>query len=385
MNKIPAAVPSPPQSPVRSAQEDVEHQLSDLSLFTKKWQPHFLTTLRPLENKVQIPTNAQTFHPQFLADALGGDDWSPGTKFIVAGDHTCIIRNRTYFLVDPATEPYLPAQAGHHGAKLIAFFNKTPEDFHELPEDVTSYENVPMFVKQLDGRFAYFGNYTQARWSDKLDNDTMRARVPQSIKEHWANELTSADRPEWVTKALKTHFFKKPEYEGRLYPEELDASTVTSEVEVKNNERMARDVRKYVEKLREWEREATMKTALIKKQVILDAFDAVSLSVRSGSLYGFADILELMLTDTGRRRRPACPAPLVGVPRVRRLAQGLLRPPREPAVARCELHEVGVMGVEKCSKTFRRRDYDFARTGFWDMKRLGRVTWHRKCLLLELE
>lgn len=311
----------------------MEQQLADLSLGTYKWQPYFLTTLKPLENKHQIPTDAQTFHPEFIADTLGGIDWSPGTKFIVVGDHTCIIRNRTYFLVDPATEPYLPAQAGHHGAKLVAFFNKTPEDYHELPEDTTSYENVPMFVKQPDGRFAYFGNYTQARWSDKLDFDSMRARVPQSIKEHWATELASADRPQWVSEALKRHFFKKPEYEGRLYPEELDASTVTSEVEVKNNERMAKDVRKYVEKLREWEREATMKTALIKKQVILDAFDAVSLSARSWSLYGFADILDLILTDTGRCRRPACSAPLVGVSRVRRLAQGLLRPPCQAAVA----------------------------------------------------
>jgi hypothetical protein len=49
-----------------------------------------------------------------------------------------------------------------------------------------------------------------------------------------------------------------------------------AEEEVKLNEEMIKDVSKYVDQLREWEREADMKTAMIKKQFILDAFDAVS-------------------------------------------------------------------------------------------------------------
>jgi hypothetical protein len=37
-------------------------------------------------------------------------------------------------------------------------------------------------------------------------------------------------------------------------------------------------VQNYIEELKDWEREASMKTAMIKKQFILDAFDAVSSS-----------------------------------------------------------------------------------------------------------
>ena len=44
---------------------------------------------------------------------------------------------------------------------------------------------------------------------------------------------------------------------------------------------MTQDVKAYVEELRAWEREANMKTAMIKKQFILDAFAAVSGRYRS--------------------------------------------------------------------------------------------------------
>jgi hypothetical protein len=256
----------------------VQQDLSVENLSLESWKPYFLTTLKPFEIEGQMPPTITTFHAQFLDEHLGGTDWSPGLKFI-PGAKTCIIKNRTYYVLDPATEPYLPEVAGQHGAKLTAFFNGAPEDsdLADLPAGSSSYEDVPMFVKQDDGRYAYFGNYSQTRWSDKLDYDSMMARVPPRIKEYWATELTSPVRQEWVTEELKKHFFKKPEYNGRIYASpEADAPTVTSEEEVKFNDRMARDVRKYVEELREWEREANMKTALIKKQFILEAFDAVS-------------------------------------------------------------------------------------------------------------
>jgi hypothetical protein len=182
-----------------------------------------------------------------------------------------------YYQLDPENEPFLPKTPGDHGAKLTAFFNKAPEEEfgHFLDDDSNSYENVPMFVL-VGKRYVYFGNYSQTRWSDKLDNDTMMARVPQHVKNFWAEELTAPTREEWVTEELKKHFFCKPEYHGRIFAAPDNETTVNSEEEVKLTEKTARDVRKYVEELREWEREANMKTAMIKKQSILDAFDAVS-------------------------------------------------------------------------------------------------------------
>ncbi|EAT80024.2 hypothetical protein SNOG_12726 [Parastagonospora nodorum SN15] len=272
---IPAPMPSPPSSPATVMQQDF--YVDKLSL--NAWKPHFVKTLSPISIDAKIPGDMATFHPQFLEEHLGGTDWSPGLRYIV-GHGTCILKNRTYYMLDPTTEPYLPDQPGEHGAKLTAFFNVTPESEHgDLPGGATSWENVPMFVEQPGtGRYVYYGNYSQTRWSDKLDVDTMMARVPQHVKDFWATELTSTIRPAWMTQELKKHFFKKPDYIGKIVAApEVDTTTINSDMEVKIDEKMAKDVRKYVEELREWEREANMKTAMIKKQFILDAFEAADM------------------------------------------------------------------------------------------------------------
>jgi hypothetical protein len=241
------------------------------------WKPCHLTTLAAFSGQLPADDATVTFHPDFLANTLGGTSWSPGLRF-VQGNGPCILRNRTYYQLDPENEPYLPKAPGDHGAKLTAFFNKAPEEKfgHLLDDDSNTYEDVPMFVL-VGKRYMYYGNYSQTRWSDKLDYDTMTARVPQHVKEYWAKELTSSTREEWVTEELKKHFFRKPEYSGRLFVGSDHETTISSEEEVLLTEKMARDVRKYIEELREWEREANMKTAMIKKQSILEAFDAVSL------------------------------------------------------------------------------------------------------------
>jgi hypothetical protein len=240
------------------------------------WKPRYLTTLAPFSGPILPGDTAVTFHPDFLANTLGGASWSPGLRF-VNGRGPCMLKNRTYYQLDPQNEPYLPKTPGDHGAKLTAFFNKAPEEeFADLlDDDSNSYEDVPLFVL-VGKRYMYYGNYSQTRWSDKLDHDTMMARVPQHVKEYWAEELTSPTREKWVTEELKKHFFRKPEYNGRLFAAPDQETTIDTEVEIECTEKMTRDVRRYAEELREWEREANMKTAMIKKQSILEAFDAVS-------------------------------------------------------------------------------------------------------------
>jgi hypothetical protein len=279
---------TPPATPPPSAKP---HQNKDTSsnvgtVAMKDWKPHYLTTLPTLPDNVlsTIPPRQSmvTFSSEFLSNVLGGEMWSPGLKFVKPAG-PCILKNRTYYTLNAANEPYLPKTAGEHGAKLTAFFNNSPDEVY--PElQIKSYEDVPMFVEHKDAtgrtRYMYFGDYSQTRWSDKLDNDTMRARVPQQIKEHWAKELTATPREQWVTDALKKHFFPKPEYDGRLYapPNADDNESVKSAEERKDCARMEKDVQNYIEELKDWEREASMKTAMIKKQFILDAFDAVSSS-----------------------------------------------------------------------------------------------------------
>ncbi|KAH9868925.1 hypothetical protein J1614_008000 [Plenodomus biglobosus] len=278
---LPRPILSPPASPKTTVQ-DTTAAVEPLFL-QSAWKPYYISTLPDLGADIlsRIPGDDMvTFHPEFIQYTLKGETWSPGLRFMKGlGPH--MLRNRTYYVLDRKNEPFLPSSPGKHGAKLTAFFKESPETFHaDFEEDVSSYENVPMFIetKDVNGRFRYiyYGNYTQTRWSDKLDHDAMMTKVPESIKTYWAEELTSAARETWVTEALKKHFFPKPEYTGLLCAAHMndDETSVATEVEVKYNATMARDVRIHVEALRQWDREAKMKTALIKKHFILDAFRA---------------------------------------------------------------------------------------------------------------
>jgi hypothetical protein len=97
------------------------------------------------------------------------------------------------------------------------------------------------------------------------------------VKDFWADELTATTREAWVTDELKKHFIRRPDYAGRIIAApDNEATTIDTVQEVKDTKKMTQDVKAYVEELRAWEREANMKTAMIKKQFILDAFGAVS-------------------------------------------------------------------------------------------------------------
>ncbi|PSN69200.1 hypothetical protein BS50DRAFT_619858 [Corynespora cassiicola Philippines] len=259
----------------------------------KTWMPTFITSLPPLPSPqllaIPPPTSMQTFHPDFLRNHLGGITWSPGQIYIPPCPSPCMLPNRTYYLLTPAHEPFLPRSPGTHGAKLTPFFNRNPEDaFAEHPDEAPTYADVPLFVEGRDAkgrvRCTYFGHYSQTRWSDKLDYDRMGAVVSEGVRQYWAKELTGVGRPEWVTDKLMRHFFPMPEYEGRLFgydvekefdeDEDEDEDEGMDEEEVKNREEgVAKEYRAYLKRLRKWEKDARMKTKFIKKEFILAAFE----------------------------------------------------------------------------------------------------------------
>ncbi|KAF2469657.1 uncharacterized protein BDR25DRAFT_228164 [Lindgomyces ingoldianus] len=231
------------------------------------------------EEITAIPPPAEmiSFTPDFLRNTFGGETWSPGLIYIRPSSSTCILKNRAYYLLDATYEKYLPKEPGTHGAKMTPFFNVNPEEvFSEETE--CSFENVPLFICTSSWaigdkrRYVYFGNYSQTRWSDKLDYDRMKDDVSDSVKTYWAEELSAVGRAEWVTKALMKHFFPKPEYEGAMFRIECtdDGMSVDEEKEL---QKVMRDVKDYVMELSEWEKEARMKVSMIKKEFILQAFE----------------------------------------------------------------------------------------------------------------
>ncbi|KAF1948478.1 hypothetical protein CC80DRAFT_431229 [Byssothecium circinans] len=283
---------TPPESPTIAAQNDAAlapiktEEPSTLTL--ENWKPHFLTTLTPFDTtKIPSLETMTSFAPDVLRNFLGGSEWSPGLNFIEpTGPNLgyCILPNRCYYTLDVSIEPFAPQSAGEHGAKLVPFFNKQPEEaYPDLPftsKTGSSTENVALFVLRPDPRYNnrkryfYFGHYTQSRWSDKLDYERMRQCVPAHVREYWAGELTAVGRPEWLSAELLQHFFPKPVYEGRM-PGVLDdegGSVAGAEMEGRE-EGVKRDVRAFVEELRVWKKEFCMRTAMIGREFVLEAFD----------------------------------------------------------------------------------------------------------------
>lgn len=247
------------------------------------WQPHYLATLRPLSRTImsRIPpiSSMTSFHPDLLKNNFGGIEWSPGLNFIPPSPTHCILRNRTYYTAELDSDPYLPAQPGTHGAKLVPFFNSNPEDAFELPPDTSSTTHIPLFVAPPGSpkRFFYYGHYSQTRWSDRLDYDRMQKRVPQRVRAYWAKELAATGRPDWMTRKLQEHLFPRPEYEGPAFGVPVEqGGSVTSEDMERREGAVRKAVMHYVEGLREWEREARMKTSMLKVDNIMDAFNRVS-------------------------------------------------------------------------------------------------------------
>lgn len=287
---VPApALTPPPSSPttITTPRPDVSRLSIEDPYITRSglgWVPGAIRDLPTLGmsqlSLIPASKDTVTFSYDFLSNNFGGIFWSPGLKYITPSSAPCILSNRCYFLIDAEHEPYLPREPGQHGAKLTAFFNQNPEDVYG-DEAQCNFDDVPMFVCSTPygqgnkKRYVYFGNYSQPRWSDKLDYDHMVEQVPNSVKEFWAEELSSNGRDQWVSEALMKHFFPKPEYEGRLFGEQPEGS-VAPEEEAEMENKIIKDVKEYVRELNAWEKDAKLKTQLIKKEFIMQAFERVS-------------------------------------------------------------------------------------------------------------
>ena len=133
------------------------------------------------------------------------------------------------YVFDHETNPYLPMEAGKHGAAISPFIRELDDDMKQAEK---LYDNVPLFVHlpnsfDADGKklYAYLGNYSQTRWSDQLDVNRAEDEIVDHVKRHWAEVLTSPSRPQWLTNKLVDHLYPKPEYTGKLppcKPEEVD-------------------------------------------------------------------------------------------------------------------------------------------------------------------
>ncbi|GAM84960.1 hypothetical protein ANO11243_029630 [Dothideomycetidae sp. 11243] len=228
----------------------------------EKWQPLAVRQFPPLDSieRDNIPFSAELFTLDFLRDFTGAVGWGPGFYWSKLG--------HSFYLVDPEFDPFVPAEPGQHGAKLVAFF-KDNADVEGYDDE--AFMNAPLFVAQpstedstgLQRVYAYYGNYSQTRFSEKLDHDNMVEKVPVEVKLYWARELASTERPEWVTKALKEHFYPQPRYEGSF---DWKLS--------RTGDKLSASIRDHLEDLQEWYHQADKVVADLTSQAIMDAFDS---------------------------------------------------------------------------------------------------------------
>lgn len=246
------------------------------------WQPRIIREMAPLAGGPTGSKSSETFTYAFLSSIFKGTEQSPGFYW-VSGQQAPIIRS--YYILENTHEPYLPAMPGAHGAKLTAFFNPFTDDCSG--PDETAYKTPsPLFIAGSPDTYTYYGMYTQPRFSDRLDIDTMTAHVPHSVKAHWASTLSSPGRPAWVTEALMAHFWPAPIYDGPIphdseAGETLDTVTETG-VKAKKEKKLAKAGRRYLAELGEWEKDARLKVNLMRESDVLKAFEESDASEEPG-------------------------------------------------------------------------------------------------------
>ena len=242
--------------------------------------PLYIRTLAPYASHAlthrPFPLSSMTHFPKtFLTTMLGGTEWSPGFFHDSSKIATLLSRkHETYYVLDRSSNPYLPALPGQHGAALTLFFR-------EFDDPGRKYENVPLFVS-VDGsgskgdKYVYMGNYTQSRWSDKLDHDRVAEDIPDGVKTHWARTLAApssrneADhRPAWLVESAMNHFWPKPCYDGKI------AGGVDEGGDGASVEEVGRDMEDYFEDLREWRKEARDSIGGLTVDTVMRAFKNV--------------------------------------------------------------------------------------------------------------
>ncbi|EME44087.1 hypothetical protein DOTSEDRAFT_130604, partial [Dothistroma septosporum NZE10] len=230
------------------------------------------------EQSAQIPNNTVTFSWEFLRDCLGGVEWSSSFYYNRhAGEEVAVKhQGKAYWLLDPEHEPYLPDSPGKHGAKLTPFFNESFGDANHAPDE-RHYMDCPVFIKEKDSNeYRYYGDYSQTRFSDKVDYDHLMTQIPKHVRCYWADQLGSKGRPQWVTEKLIEQFWPRPMYDGPTPADsacQTPATFATGEDSAGGTEKHVMNaLEQYSKQLKEWKKDALVKVTFLAEEAIYESF-----------------------------------------------------------------------------------------------------------------
>ncbi|KEQ62361.1 uncharacterized protein M437DRAFT_49071 [Aureobasidium melanogenum CBS 110374] len=241
--------------------EKQEETISLPETKTQTWQPTYLRDLPsiPADEPSTIPSlqEMHRFDRSFILSHLGGTRWLP-SFYSVPEDELSLLPGRGFYLLDDQTEPLAPSSPGLHGS-LVTPILRLPEDNNPNTPKPESMHNAPLFLKSGQ-KYIYFGMYTYLR-ADRLDIDRCSSLLPSSLKAFWANQLTSPNRPKWVTELLQQHLCPPPTYSGPL-PSHVSDDTASSALT------------QHLQIHESWHRDTHLKTSFLKTEHILAAFEA---------------------------------------------------------------------------------------------------------------
>ena len=252
-----------------------DNHLTEEKSVREFWQPVAVRNMPPVKDN--IPSDhTETFTWEFIKLLLRGEQWSPGYYFIT---HEPMLPSKAYWILEAEYEPFLPKEPGKHGAKLTAFFNGTLGSENEAPEE-ENYIDTPVFIRSPgEKEYRYFGNYSQTRFSDKLDCDCIMDHIPDTVRHYWAEQLAEAGRPQWVTDALIEHFWPKPSYNGPIPTESAVntpatvESTPTDHTSGGLEKRVIKGLKDYAEGLKFWKKDAELKVKMLTPEALMKAFE----------------------------------------------------------------------------------------------------------------
>ncbi|KAF2260708.1 hypothetical protein CC78DRAFT_536192 [Lojkania enalia] len=262
-------LPQQPLSPADSSSIKADEprlsiEDSAYAVSATRYMPTPVLEMQPLDtlkrDSVPALTEMVTFDEDFLNNFFGGKAHGYGTYVVEkkVGSGPPIVS--CYYKWDRKIEPYSPEIPGEHGAKLSLVMPENPEDEYYYFQFGTIFQEVPLFIRGNptvpggEGRYVYFGHYTQSRWSDRLDYDRQKQCVPASVKAWWAEQLAARGCPDWARDKLREHFFSDTK------PTIPDDATED-------------DIKRYIESLASWKKNSMLKISLLKKETILSAFD----------------------------------------------------------------------------------------------------------------
>ncbi|KAG9674001.1 hypothetical protein KCU95_g17515, partial [Aureobasidium melanogenum] len=228
---------------------------------TQTWQPTYLRDLPPLppDELSTIPSLQEMHHfdRSFILSHLGGTRWLP-SFYSIPPSELSLLPGRGFYLLEDQNEPLAPFAPGLHGS-LVTPILRLPEDNNPNTPKPESMHNAPLFLKSGQ-KYIYFGMYTYLR-ADRLDIERCSSLLPSSLKAFWANQLTSPNRPKWVTELLQQHLCPPPTYSGPL-PSHVSDDTASSALT------------QHLQTHESWHRDTHLKTSFLKAEHILAAFEA---------------------------------------------------------------------------------------------------------------